>query len=176
MRLLDRIRLESAVLRYDFWLELRGVGGRERRGLRHELRENLRSAAEDVGMERALFGIGSPKQLAWAAAGGDPTRPRWSLGAWWAAGTFGVLLLAMLGTALVVLETVRATGVVDQDVTVSVFPWLGSEFTASVGSDGGVAFGVDNAWWLLVLPLLVFLVVAFPWRRLRRRSAAGVLD
>ncbi|MFC7492054.1 MULTISPECIES: hypothetical protein [unclassified Knoellia] len=80
MKPVDRLRIESAVLRYDFWLEMRGVRGRRRRALRSELRANLLEATSDVGVTRALFGIGSPKQLAYAAQPADPSRPRWSQG------------------------------------------------------------------------------------------------
>ncbi len=58
MNLIDRARLEYAVMRYDFWLELRGARGRDRKALRRELRDNLRAASADVGVTRALFGIG----------------------------------------------------------------------------------------------------------------------
>ena len=78
MTVQDRLRIENALLRYDFWLEMRGVAGFRRRALRRELRANLLAASEDVGTTRALFGIGSPKELAYAATEGDPTRPRWS--------------------------------------------------------------------------------------------------
>src|SRR5699024_11186186 len=73
MRTTDRIRLEHAVQRYDFWLDMRGVSMRRRRELRRELRTNLAEATADVGMTRAIFGIGSPKELAHAATENDPS-------------------------------------------------------------------------------------------------------
>ncbi|MPZ64703.1 MAG: hypothetical protein GEU83_04020 [Pseudonocardiaceae bacterium] len=54
MTFLDRLRVENAVMVYDFWMDLRGVRGRRRRELRRELRTNLRDAAADVGMGTAL--------------------------------------------------------------------------------------------------------------------------
>lgn len=80
MRIYDRLRIEATVLRYDYWLEMRGVRGRDRRDLRGELRANLHEASADVGTTRALFGIGSPKQLAHAAPDVHPSRPRGASG------------------------------------------------------------------------------------------------
>ena len=51
--LADRLRIGSAVVRYDFWLEMHGVSRRRRRGLREELRTNLDDAAEQVGAAEA---------------------------------------------------------------------------------------------------------------------------
>lgn len=174
MTVVDRIRTEYAVQRYDFWLELRGVRGSRRRELRRELRANLVEAGADVGVTRALFGIGSPKQLAYAATEADASRPRWSLGAFWASGTFAVLIVWMALTTLTILQTAKAastTGPVD----VQPFPWLGTTFTVE-SSPGSVGAEVQAPWQLLVGPLLVFLLVAQPWRRLRRPQPLPVVE
>lgn len=79
MRIVDLVRIECAISRYDFCLELRGTRGRDRRAMRRELRDNVNAAATDVGTTRALFGIGSPKELAHAATPRSASRPRWSM-------------------------------------------------------------------------------------------------
>lgn len=170
MSVLDRLRIESAVLRYDFWLEMRGVPGSRRRELRRELRANLDEASADVGTTRALFGIGSPKELAYAATDTDQSRPRWSQGLLWAAGTFLLLMGWLLITSLTIVQTVEAAGVTDA-VEVSPFPWFGTTFTVQ-SSPGTLAASISPLWQLLVGPLLVLLLVAQPWRLLRRPQPA----
>lgn len=170
MNVIDRLRIEYAIARYDFWLELRGVRGRRRRELRRELRANLAEASADVGVTRSLFGIGSPKQLAYAATEGDASRPRWSLGAFWASATFAALLIWMALTTLTIVQTGDAARV-SEPVPVSPFPWFGTTFTVE-SSPGALSAGVDAPWQLIVGPLLVFLLFAQPWRRLRRGQQA----
>lgn len=171
MKVIDRIRLEYAIQRYDFWLDVRGVPWRQRRELRRELRTNLHEASADVGMTRALFGIGSPKQLAHDALGSDPTRPRWGRAAIVAAWVFGLVVLGCVYTATVFTAGVEAAGVTGQTVSGGAFPWGGVEFMARVEPDGrGVAAGADNVqYYFFGLPLIAFLLVAQPWRALRRR-------
>lgn len=174
MNAIDRLRLESAIVRYDFWLEMRGVRGARRRDLRRELRANLTEASADVGVTRALFGIGSPKELAHAAIEFDPSRPRWSQGLVWAGATLAVLLLWMALTTLTILQSVEASGVA-QPVEVSPFPWFGTTFSAQ-SSPGTFGVGVDGMWQLLVGPLLAFIVIAQPWRLLRRDQRTTVAN
>ena len=166
MNLIDRFRIETAILRYDFWLEMRGVRGRRRRDLRRELRANLTEARADVGTTRALFGIGSSKELAYAATDSDPSRPRWSQGALWASATLAVLVVWLLVTSLNIVRTIEAAGVT-RSVDVSPFPWFGTTFTAQ-SSPGVLEASISPLWQLLAGPLLVFLLVAQPWRLLRR--------
>lgn len=169
MNLIDRARLEYAVMRYDFWLELRGARGRDRKALRKELRDNLRAASADVGVTRALFGIGSSKQLAYAVTPPVNIRPRWSMGAVWATLTFGGTLLALVWTAVTFVQVVDASGTTDRQVSSPIFPWFGTTFYAEIGENGnGLSFGLDNPLALLLLPLLVFVLVARPWRMLHR--------
>lgn len=172
MKIIDRLRIEDAVLRYDFWLDVRDVPTRRRRELRRELRANLSEASADVGVTRALFGIGSPKQLAYAATETDPTRLRWSRAAFVAAGVFAVIIIAVIYTATVFTAGVQASGTAGETVRGSVFPWFGVEFSARVDPDrGGRATGAANIqYYLLGGPLLAFVLVAQPSRLLRRRS------
>lgn len=176
MTVLDRLRIENALLRYDFWLEMRGVRGSRRRELRRELRGNLTEASADVGTTRALFGIGSPKELAHAATDVDPHRPRWSQGAIWASAVFGLVLFAMLYTATAFTAGVEATGVTGETVRGTVFPWFGVDFSARVEPGrGGLAVGANGSFLHVVgLPLLTFVLVAKPWRVLRRNGTARV--
>ncbi|WP_035902832.1 hypothetical protein [Knoellia subterranea] len=174
MSLIDRIRTETAILRYDFWLEMRGVNGPRRRDLRRELRANLSEATADIGATRALFGIGSPKELAYAATETDPSRPRWSQGSIWAGAVFLILALWMALTSLTVIQTAEAAGVASP-VSVHPFPWWGTTFTAQ-SSPGTLEAGVTAPWQLIVGPLLTFLLVAQPWRRLRSRQPLSVAD
>lgn len=166
MNSIDRLRIETAILRYDFWLEMRGVRASRRRDLRRELRTNLTEAGADVGTTRALFGIGSPKELAHAATDTDPSRPRWSQGLMWAAGTLLVLLLWLGVTSVNIIRAVEATGST-RAVDVHPFPWFGTTFTVQ-SSPGILEASISPLWQLLVGPLLAFLVVAQPWRLVRR--------
>lgn len=172
MRTVDRIRIEHAVQRYDFWLDMRGVAMRRRRELRRELRTNLAEASADVGMTRALFGIGSPKELAHAATESDPSRPRWGQGALAAALVLGVVVCTCMYTATVFAAGVEASGMTGETVRGFVFPWYGVEFSARVEPGrGGLATGAANVqYYFIGLPLLTFLLVTQPWRLLRART------
>lgn len=176
MNAVDRLRIETAIVRYDFWLEMRGVPRARRGDLRRELRDNLTEARADVGTTRALFGIGSPKELAYAAIEADPSHPRWSQGAFWASGTFAVLVLWMALTTLTIIQSVEAADVTEP-VELSPFPWLGTTFTVESGP-GTLGASVTLPWQLILGPLLVFLLVAQPWRLLRRgeRATAASAD
>lgn len=171
MSIVDLVRIESAINRYDFWLELRGTRGRDRRAMRRELRDNLKAAATDVGTTRALFGIGSPKELAYAATPRSASRPRWSMGLLWAVVAFGLAGIGLVSTAVVFAQGVDASGTTGTDVTSGIFPWFGTTFHARAAADGaGLSFGFDSPLALLLVPLLVFVSAAAPWRLLRRRT------
>lgn len=172
----DRLRIENALLRYDFWLEMRGVPGSRRRALRRELRANLTEASADVGTTRALFGIGSPKELAYAATDADPTRPRWSQGALWASAVFAMVVFSLLFTAIAFTAGVEASGVTGETVRGFVFPWFGVDFSARVEpGGGGLSTGAGASFVpVLGLPLLTFLVVSRAWRALRRTNGSAL--
>lgn len=174
MTIIDRARIESAILRYDFWLEMRGVRGSRRRDLRRELRANLAEASTDVGTTRALFGIGSPKELAFGATETDPTRPRWSQAAMAAAGVFTVVLFGCVLTAIAFTSGVEASGPTGREVSGAVFPWFGVDYTAQVDPGRSYSAGAGGiGGYLLGLPLLTFVLVAQPWRLLRRGHRAA---
>lgn len=177
MTLTELIRRENAVQSYDFWLDLRGVRRKQRRALVKDLRANLTEAAADVGMTRALFGIGSPKQLAHQSAPRDPARPRWNSAAFAALITFAFVVLGMQWAVLNAVNGVLASGVTGRDVVVDLFPWLGADTTVHV-QPGGAGFSASGALdsttaaWMLIPAAVVFLVVAQPWRLLRRSAGS----
>ncbi|AXH96063.1 hypothetical protein [Ornithinimicrobium avium] len=173
MGLIDTLRIEDTVQRYDFWLEMRGTGWRRRKELRRELRANLRAATEDVGATQALLNVGAPKELAREATDGEyQRRPQWSRAGFYAALTLGAVLFAVVYTATTFTAGVEAAGMVGQDVTGRVFPWPWVEFHARIEEGrGGLTTGASGAGWpVVVLPLVVFVLTARPWRVLTARS------
>jgi hypothetical protein len=167
MNVLDRARIEQAVLAYDWWLDLRGTPWRRRRDLRAELRANLRDAAAHIGARAAVAALGSTRQMAAEASTEDPTLPRWAVAAYSGgtalALTFFVALLAGLAWA---------DGVMDADPTepvrgsVTLLPGSSMEYTP-LGD--GFAVSSSVGWLPVVVGLLVFVVVARPWRAFRGR-------
>ena len=166
MGIIDWIRIENAIQTYDFWLELRGTRGKQRKAMRRELRTNLKDAAADVGVTQALFNIGSPKQLAYEMTPEAQRRPRWSMGGLWATVVFGLVLFACLFTAVAFVAGVEASGVTGRTVHGFVFPWFGVDYSARIEPDGrGLSTGAENVLlYFLGLPLLTFLLVSRPWR------------
>ena len=162
MTVLDRIRVERAVLTYDFWLDLRGTPGRRRRDLRRELRANLRDAAARTGGRSAVAGLGSTRQMAADTQAEDPTRPRWT------AGAHAALLALMLTlTGALIAATAWADGVLSADPSrpvrgsVTFLPGSSMEY-APLGD--GFALSYSTGWAPVVIGLVVFVVVARPWR------------
>lgn len=173
LSLWDRMRIENAVQTYDFWLEMRGAGTAEYRPLRRELRANLMEAARERGVDAALDGVGSPRELARAVTPLNPIRARWRVGFLWAVMSFGLIWWTYFFTAIAFLDGVKASGVRGHDVRGGVFPWFGSEFFARVDSSGGFSLGGTLGPLLWVIPVVVLLGVAQPWRTLRRRPSHG---
>ncbi|MBP6996763.1 MAG: hypothetical protein KBB39_11555 [Phycicoccus sp.] len=170
MSLIDTMRIEAAVLRYDFWLEGFDVYFGERRAMRRDLRANLTEAAAAEGTTAALDGLGSIRALARAQAGDRSDTPRWSRATWVASGSFAVLMLwsIFLGTAW--WDGAEAAAPAGEVVTgrPALAPWI--ELTMTQGADGSVS-GVSatlGLGWLLLAWLAIFLIVARPWRLLRR--------
>lgn len=73
-------------------------------------------------------------------------------------------------TSLTILQTAAAANVTEP-VDVRPFPWLGTTFTVE-SAPGTIGAEVHAPWQLVAGPLLVFLLVAQPWRLLRRRQQA----
>lgn len=171
MNLLDRIRIERAVQSYDLWLDLRGASMRRRRGLRRELRANLAEATADVGSRTAVDRLGSTRSMAVVAVPSRRGVPRWSVG-----GTAAVVALALTLLAQVLAALAWLDGVLDaaggQAVTgaLTFFPGSTLEYTP-MGDGFGLALGVG--WLPWALGLLVFVLVARPWRLLARAETTA---
>ena len=171
MNVLDRARIERAVLSYDFWLDLRGTPWRRRRDLRRELRANLREAAARSGGRGAVAALGNTRQMAADAWDEDATRPRWTAGA---QSGFAALLVTLLGALLA--TTAWADGVMSADPSkpvrgsVTLLPGSSMEY-APLGD--GFVVSSSVGWLPVAVGLLAFVVVARPWRAIRR-SPVGV--
>ena len=165
MNALDRVRIERAVLSYDWWLDLRGTPWRRRRDLRSELRANLRDAAAHTGAPGAVRALGSTRQMAADASAEDPTRPRWAVGVYSGVTALLLTLLVALFAALA-----WADGVMSADPTkpvrgsVTLLPGSSMEY-APLGD--GFAVSSSVGWLPVAIGLLVFVLVARPWRALR---------
>jgi hypothetical protein len=162
MNVLDRARIERAVLAYDWWLDLRGTPWRRRRDLRAELRGNLREAAARGGSRAAVAGLGSIRQMAAEAGTGDRTRPRWTAGI-----HSGVTALALTLLGALLAASAWADGVMSADPatptsgSVTLLPGSSMEY-APLGDGFAVSAGVG--WLPVAVGLVVFVAVARPWR------------
>lgn len=163
MNITDKIKLESWLTRYDFWLDSRGVPMGVRSALGREMRANLTEAATDVGLAQALAGVGEPRALATEAAEDavDPTRPMWLTGLGWA-------LAAALGYAVVMLlsfitfsQGVQAAAVEEASGWALLVPGMELTFTSV---DGFAFAAVGFPWLLLVVAVLGFLLGSRIWR------------
>jgi hypothetical protein len=170
-RLADKLRIADAVTSYDFWLSLKGVGGRRRRELRADLRANLWDATQRVGAKQAVAAIGPTRRLAAesvATSSAEVRRPRWGFGL--AAGLVAVEVFVMLQIALttVVVDTAEALGASRVDVPVTMVPGMRAGYEAV--PDGGFTVTTSFGPAPLVVGLVAFVLVARPWALLRRRT------
>jgi len=172
MNVLDRIRVDRVVAGYDFWLEARGVPGRRRRDLRRELRSNITEAARDVGVRPALAGVGSPRTLAQEATSDGVKRPLWSLASACGAAVLVLLAFAAMLAGSGFADAVEASGV-RQEVSAPLSLLPGVSAQAHFPAGGGAAFGVSFGWQFLLPALVVFGLVARPWRLLRPRNVSA---
>lgn len=164
MTVRDRVRIERAVLSYDWWLDLRGASRRRRRELRTELRSNLRDATEHVGSRAAVSGLGSTRQMAADAVREDPTRPRWTAGLQAGGAALALTVLVALLAGLAWADGAMSAAP-DAPVRGSVALLPGSSMEYSPAVDGfSVSTGVG--WLPLAVGLLAFVAVARPWRAL----------
>ncbi len=172
MNVLDRARIERAVLSYDFWLDVRGTPWRRRRDLRAELRANLREATAHAGAKAAVGALGSTRQMAADAAPEDPTRPRWTVGV-----HSGVTALCLTLLVSLLAGSAWADGVMDADPdepvsgSVTFLPGSSMEYRPL---EDGFSVGTSVGWLPVAVGLLVFVLAARPWRALARRSAEPV--
>ncbi|MDH4365229.1 MAG: hypothetical protein OEY70_14230 [Acidimicrobiia bacterium] len=162
----DNVRLCWAQFHDDFWLDIYGVGRRDRRDLRRELAGNLRAAPADVGMGRAPLGLGGLRRLAHESSRGI-RRSSWSAGI-----SAGLVAAALSLLAFFLLSLHYAEGVLDSGVGRPMSSWL-SPFvgpSVEVHDQGGAGIGVTMGPGVLpsLLGLVAFVAVAKPWRALRR--------
>lgn len=164
--ILDRLRVTWACARYDLWLDLRSVPRRHRSQLRRELKANLIDASADVGAAQALANVGSLRQLATDTVDDGRLRSSWLVGV-----TAGMGAMALFIVLFMVATLYYAEGVLDAGVTEPIssglFPFVGSKVTVDP-SNGGIAWTIETGPAPLVIALVTGLVVARPWRSLRR--------
>lgn len=169
MNLLERARIEAAVQSYDLWLDLRGARGRRRRDLRRELRANLVEASARVGAREAVDRLGSTRAMATEAIPIRAGRPRWNVGGVTGVVVFALVVLAELLSALAWTDGVMAAApAVPAAGSLTLFP--GTDLTYSPEGSG---FAVTYAlgWLAPAVGALVFVLVARPWRALRRETS-----
>jgi len=160
----DRLRISTTLVRYDLWLELRGVDRRRRRDLREELRANLHDAAAEVGASAAVAGLGSLRSMSAEAAEPLATRPRWSVGFAVAAAVFlAVTVIELIATAAW-MSAADASGVDRLQGALPLFP--GSQASWERTGDG-LAVGLEPGWLVVVAMVVGFVAAGRPW--LRRR-------
>ncbi|WP_370892051.1 hypothetical protein [Janibacter sp. GXQ6167] len=165
MSILDSMRIESAIQRLDFWMEYYGVPRARRRVERKELRAVLRSSAAELGSSNAVEQIDHPRMLARAMAEGRGRRPRWVAGTYAALAVLVIVSWSLMLSTFAFADGVFASEVRDREVAGSVFPWIGSRFTAEV-TDTAFSVSVAGVAWAILLPVVVGLIVARPWRLL----------
>jgi hypothetical protein len=164
MTVVDRVRIERAVLSYDWWLDLRGTRWRRRRELRAELRANLRDATAHIGSRAAASGLGSTRRMAAEAFPQDATRPRWTAGLQSGLAALGLTLLVALLAGLAWADGVMSAAP-DTPVRGSVALLPGSSMEYSPLADG-FTVSTSVGWLPPAVGLLVFVAVARPWRAL----------
>ena len=169
MTLVDQQRIAWAVVRYNFWMDSRGVPGKARKALVRELRDNLTEATAQEGSRAAVLAIGSPRALAYAAGEAHEGRPRWSFGVAIAGLVLAGLSYAWLFSVLGFADGVLASGVTGREVSGTSFPW-GTELTARVEPGSGAFSSAATFPWVIpFLVLITFVLAAQPWRPLTHR-------
>ena len=164
MTLVDQSRIAWAVVRYNFWMDSRGVPRKVRKGLLQELTANLNEASAHEGSRAAVLAIGSPRALAQAAGEAHEGRARWTFGVAVAGLALAALSYAWMFSMFGFADGVLASGVTGREVSGTSFPW-GTELTMTVQpGDGGFGVGGTVPWVIPLLTVLVFVVASQPWR------------
>jgi hypothetical protein len=170
MSLIDRARVRLAAWWYGFWLEFHSIPGRRRRELKRELRVNLVDAAAASSARRAIQDLDGLRALAGAVARDGIARPRWQTAGVAAAVTFGVIVNVEFIAALNWVSGVVDGG--ERAATGVVFPFPGSVVTYEPPGYGMV---LEPGWLPFIGPLLIFVLLARPWRLLRRSSGSPLV-
>ena len=165
----DRLRLEQSVWAVDRLLQ--DLPRKSRVAKRRELRDNLRSAAEDVGAAVAVRQLGDRKQLAagylTAEYGDRQARPSWTKAA--AAAVLYYVLLSWLLEAG--SSAFRAGILTGQPRATGSFAWNGIPYLldhVAFTFSNGVSTSVGGAWSPLAYAglLLVSILAGRLWRLL----------
>ena len=170
---IDRLRIERAVWALD--QRLYDLPRRSRIAKRREVRENLLTAANDIGAGDALRNLGSTREL--AAEYRDAEFGEGPRASWVAAATF--LLTAQLLLTSLLAEAANAFGdgisAADPNAT-GTFTWPGIRYlqdTVTYTFVNGHGSSVGGAWTPLAwaIWILATVMVGRLWRvRLRRRD------
>ena len=178
---LDRLRIERAVWALD--QRLYDLPRKSRVAKRREVRQNLLTAAHDIGTGDALRHLGNSRQLAAeyrSAEFGDEPRPSWI-----AAATFFLTGQLLLTSLLSEAAMAFGHGITAANPTASgTFTWSGIRYLQDnvtytfVNGEGSYVGGAWTpvAWalWILAAVLVGRLWrIASIWRR--RRSTAGAV-
>ena len=162
----DRLRIEVAVHRVDYWLEAR-VPRARRRQIRDELRTNLVDAAAEVGGEEAVRQLGDLHTLANSYL--EVYRGRWDFraGSWFAFITYAAIQVLSLVISFAFSAGVLASG--GHAAGYSLWSWFGP-FSGSASSHSlEVTLGSPA---LVLMTSLAFVVGSSyrRWMRATRRS------
>jgi hypothetical protein len=178
---IDRLRIERVVWALD--QRLYDLPRKSRIAKRREVRDNLLSAATDIGISNALRNLGNSRQLAVeyrAAEFGDEPRPSWL-----AAGMFlfagQLILTSFLSEAASAFGAGIATANPDATGT---FTWSGIRYlqdTVTYTLVNGKGSSVGGAWtplawalWIIATVLVGRLWRLVPKWRSRRSAATSV--
>jgi hypothetical protein len=158
----DRLRSYAYLERFGTVLARRGFGDRRRRAAVAELRANLEDAARASGMAVAISALGPARSLAASVSEGRP-RPTWSVGLIAGAIGISVAFAVHLFALGIWVSAAEAGGAGSAAGTSPVFPW--ANFSYERGGDYMV-----GSPWLLIVPVVVFLLWSRPWRLRRGRA------
>ncbi|MBO9554211.1 hypothetical protein [Cellulomonas sp.] len=165
----DRLVRERYLLRFSWAMQDYPKNGR----IVRELRTELTATAAEVGMARAVAGLGHPRVLAeqYVAELGRRV-PRWGTGGVWGALAVSALVWLSWAYAAGTLDTLAAMGGGTVEHTA-----FGATTTYTRTADGAVSVGTVATWRLAVVYLVVFLVPylvgARVWRAWHRPERAG---
>jgi hypothetical protein len=167
LTLRDRITRERYLFRFSWAMQ----DYPRSRHLTRELRTELTATATEVGMARAVAGLGHPRVLAEGYIAELGRRlPRWGTGAVWGALAVSALVWLSLAYAAGTLDTLDAMG--GGTVQHSAF----GATTTYVNTADSLSVSSEATWQLLVLYLVVFLVPyllgARVWRAWTRPARA----
>jgi len=152
----SRLRAYAYLERFGAALDFLGSGDRERRARVRELKANLADSAGASGMSAALRSLGSPRALAASLMEGR-VRPTWARGLVAFALALPVTVFAHVVLLDVWVSAAEAAGAGSAVGSSAMVPW--ATFSYKRGGD----FGISSVW-LLLLPVIAFLVWSRPWR------------